>query len=509
MATKNNVVNNSLQSLSMPTTTALGDGIININSVPFVSFYGTENIFIGGAGNFTLNTGSAVGNIGIGNSAFSILSTGTNNTVVGTSSGGNILDGTLNCVFGAAAAPAMISGTQNTVIGASCGGAVGNSGGSFNNIIIGWGSGGQLAGTEAGNIYLGNPGVASESGAIRIGKVTGGAGFTAQTTCCIAGIYGNTPSGTAQVVYVDTDGTMSAAAGGGGAASKTTLFPVVGGVTTTATWTKDASTKFVTVIGFGGGAGGGSGRQGLAGDSGGGAGGGGACAFIIQSPAAFYGATETVVTGVGGAGGAAQTTDMTDGNNGADGDATSFGSYVTTYTTTGGQGGTDGESSGGSPSVMQSFIYYYKQAVDPLGGDGKNTDGTSATPAAISDAICGLGGGGGGGADAAVARSGGFGGNLLDLNGAGTINGGGVGGIQTGTIDGGNGNDWLQNGGNVSGGTGGGGGGGTVGVSGVGAGGNGGFPGGGGGGGGGSLTGTTSGAGGKGGDGIVMVIEYF
>jgi len=67
-------------------------------------------------------------------------------------------------------------------------------------------------GVESSNIIIGSPGIIGDSHQIRIGVQGTAAGQ--QDLCTIAGIYGNSPSGTAQIVYVDTDGTMSSAVSG-------------------------------------------------------------------------------------------------------------------------------------------------------------------------------------------------------------------------------------------------------------------------------------------------------
>jgi hypothetical protein len=126
-------------------------------------------------------------------------------------------------------------------------------------------------------------------------------------------------------------------------------------------------------------------------------------------------------------------------------------------------------------------------------GVGNLTDGSSATTNANMQLIA-TSGGGGGGADSVTARAGGVG-IGMSLNGT-TFVADSAGGIESGTINGANGNTpTYPNSGVLMCGTGGGGGGGqSVGLV-AGNGGNGGTPAGGGGGGGGSLTGTNSGAG--------------
>jgi hypothetical protein len=318
------------------------------------------------------------------------------------------------------------------------------------------------------------------------------------------------------------------------------------------TWDKNEFTQTVTVIGWGGGGGGGSGRQGLTTAAAGGDGGGnGGCFFITNIPASFFGTTETVVVGVGGTGGAAQSSNLTDGNIGTDGTNSSIGKISTpiglygqygggnlpvrgsissTTSNNKGQGGSNNGAatyySGSFPIITNSsnsFISTGTPNTTATGGEGAMANGNgSHNPFYygtdysnsvyegffFNTAITSTAGGGGAGADATTERTGGNGTNIKDLLGANLILGG-IGGVESGTLNGGAGNTRVTSGGIMTGGTGGGGGGGQKTGAAAGNGGNGGFPGGGGGGGGGSITGTNSGIGGNGSDGMVIVIEYF
>jgi len=279
--------------------------------------------------------------------------------------------------------------------------------------------------------------------------------------------------------------------GGGGSDNiKITTF------NSSATWTKDARTTAVSVLVCSAGSGGGSGRRGSSTASSGG--GGGAPGAYVNGltggggvnpiPASLFNDTETVTVGAGGAGGAAQTVNDTNGNNGGDGGGSGLGYVGYPASTAGGGGGgntTSGNGVGGS-------------------GNGSNTTGANGSGQGAS--------GGGSGADSGTARQAG---NGVDITSWDTtvLATAGLGGIETGTIDGGDGGDqdtdpMVAHGALFKGAGGGGGGGQKSGMV-AGIGGNGGFPGGPGAGGGGSLNGTNSGAGGSGADGQVIVIEYF
>jgi hypothetical protein len=287
-------------------------------------------------------------------------------------------------------------------------------------------------------------------------------------------------------------------------------------------WTKDARTKFVTIFAWNGGQGGASGRQGASASAGGGGGGGCGGCFIYSADASFFDANETVTIGAGGAGGATQASMNTNGNPGGSAGQTSFGNLSCPIGTNVSAGGnnTGAAAAGNAGGFALPTSPWGDEGPGSGNGQlvaGSNAQNSNATVLSESEpiSITSLSGGGGGGANSVTERAGGDGGNLFNF--AAGVNptytlllAGGAGGIESGTINGGNGNaGFITTGGFLSGGTGGGGGGGqSVGVV-AGNGGNGGFPGGGGGGGGGSLNGTSSGAGGDGGDGLVIVIEYF
>ena len=316
----------------------------------------------------------------------------------------------------------------------------------------------------------------------------------------------------------------------------------------TYTWSKDANTRTVTILGWGGGGGGGSGYQGISGGaSGGGGGGNGGCFFIKQIPTSFWGTSETIVVGTGGTGGASQSNTSSAGNAGTDGTNSSVGNISTTIGLPQkgdaiGNGGrlifgahTGSAHNRGGGGVSSSFtvdggsFYVYNDAplapkTAAVSMPGLTAEGNPGRPDGPVDtynlwldtayeggyantSITATGGGAGSGPGTFSGQAS-NGTPIADFFGN-IILAGGVGGIESGTIDGGNGNSQITTGGLYTGGTGGGGGGcqktGIV----AGIGGNGGFPGGGGGGGGGSLNGCSSGAGGSGAGGLVIVIEYF
>lgn len=287
----------------------------------------------------------------------------------------------------------------------------------------------------------------------------------------------------------------------------------------TYTWTANAHSTYVTVIGFGGGGGGGSGannnfQNSVA--SAGGSGGGGGAVFMYEGPISFFGSSATVVVGAGGAGGATQTVQGSNGNNGSNGGTTSFGNISVSNGSNGGIGGiyTSSLPTAAAAGGLQ-YTQYTQTATSTTLNSGTGNGGAGAGGNATTNnlnVMLPTGGGGGAAWDYVTSThsySGGNGGNITSPDGTITIVTGGAGGSSGSSRPGANGNNSPTTGGYVCGGSGGGGGGsGSGGQS--GAGGTGGFPGGGGGGGS-TNTITNSGndfPGGTGGAGQVIVIEW-
>ena len=221
------------------------DVIIDINGYYAPAGVGTENTFLGqNAGNFTMTGGA---NTGFGHNAFSNNSTGVINTAIGnfalwsnttgsanTATGNNALagnNGSNNTANGAFALYLNTTGSGNTASGFEAlysnttGGANTATGWnalhqnttSFNSTAIGanalantTGFGNTGIGVNAGvnlttgfdNICIGNPGVAGESGTIRIGTVG------TQTATFVAGVNGVTTGGTGTPVLIDASGQL-------------------------------------------------------------------------------------------------------------------------------------------------------------------------------------------------------------------------------------------------------------------------------------------------------------
>lgn len=152
--------------ITLPSTNSAGtQGSLVINGSGWLSTYGTANIFLGGCGNGTFTTGSAINNLCIGSGILTGLTTGNNNVALGKSALALGTTALLSVAIGSSALAALTSGTSNTVIGYNAGSSYTSSEGS--NIIIG----ANVTGTTG------------ESSVTRIGVLS-------QTKCFISGIAG-------------------------------------------------------------------------------------------------------------------------------------------------------------------------------------------------------------------------------------------------------------------------------------------------------------------------------
>jgi hypothetical protein len=218
--------------LNLPTTTSASVGVLTLGGVRFLHNFGTYNTFVGtNAGNTTMTAGhiSAFGynalanntsgdaNSAFGHNALAANNTGSDNSAFG---GGALVSnttggsdsgfghhalysnstGSTNSAFGESALANDASGSSNSAFGS---GALSSLTTGNNNIAIGSSAGSSLNGSESNNIYIGNAGMAGESGIIRIG--TQGT----HLATLIAGIQGTLVSGTA--VYVNSNGQLGIA----------------------------------------------------------------------------------------------------------------------------------------------------------------------------------------------------------------------------------------------------------------------------------------------------------
>ena len=144
----NTLTINLNDSIVLPATSAdESSGVITIGTIIAFQEYGTDNVFVGSSGNFTL---TGINNNGFGIDTLHNLTTGSNNSSYGN---GSLLD--------------ITTGS--------------------NNIALGYQAGSDLAATESNNILIGNPGVPGDNNTMRLGN--SGSGSLQQDKTYIGGIY--------------------------------------------------------------------------------------------------------------------------------------------------------------------------------------------------------------------------------------------------------------------------------------------------------------------------------
>ena len=218
------------KSIAQPVTNAAGtEGLYTLGGVDFISNYGTDNAFFGGAGNRTLTTATAIKNVAIGSQALTQITTAHENIAIGYNSLGSMISGgnsiaigaeallgvtatpgtniaigynalkrvtttcnntavgtnacvhlgwaggnaSQNSFFGFGSAPTMKNGDWNTGIGYetfTLMNLTATTGTCFNNLAAGAIAGYYWEDAEQGNIALGSLGRVGESNVIRIGN---------------------------------------------------------------------------------------------------------------------------------------------------------------------------------------------------------------------------------------------------------------------------------------------------------------------------------------------------
>ena len=179
---------------------------------------GRRNIAVGASALAANTIGS--NNTAVGPNALSFNTTGNDNTAVGISTLSVNTTGSNNTAVGSNASGDNTTGINNTAVGAS---ALSSLVDGSTNIAIGINAGLSYTGTESDNIVIGTAGASGESNTIRIGDV--------QTSCYIAGISGESPSGSITPVYINSSGQLGTVAPTGG--SVTTINGDTGSVTPT------------------------------------------------------------------------------------------------------------------------------------------------------------------------------------------------------------------------------------------------------------------------------------
>jgi hypothetical protein len=190
--------------ISLPATSSSTSGVLNLGGIAFLSAPGTDNTFVGGAGNVVL-TGSY--NTASGFQALHSNTSGENNTASGFQALYANGPGYGNTACGQASLALNKTGYYNTAMGSSA--LYSNTGGA-NNLGAGFFAGSNLT-TGSNNIDLGDAtvtafvdDVAGESNTIRIGELS------TQTATYIAGIYNQSynANDTPAAVFIDSTGKL-------------------------------------------------------------------------------------------------------------------------------------------------------------------------------------------------------------------------------------------------------------------------------------------------------------
>lgn len=187
-------------------------GNINKSGFTFIHNAGLANTFLGVASGFLYSTGSfntGVGtealrtqhgthNAALGAFALTINWAGFGNVAIGSQALFHNTDGNENTASGALALFENTTGSGNTAIGRS---ALSSNRTGNGNIALGYAAGADLVLNN--NIAIGNPGLATDAGTIRIGRAQ------AQSRTFIAGIRGvTTANGDAVPVVIDSVGQL-------------------------------------------------------------------------------------------------------------------------------------------------------------------------------------------------------------------------------------------------------------------------------------------------------------
>jgi hypothetical protein len=185
--------------------TAIGSNALFSNDM------GGGNTAVGALALSSNTTVTAEGNTATGFVALKMNTIGAQNTAVGAGSLQDNTTGNGNTAVGVDALVLNTTGSYNIAIGegALYPGFPGPLPTGSNNIGIGVGAGSNLTGSESNNIDINNPGLAGDSGVIRIGA-NPGQSIGIQTATFIAGIYSpNTSIGPINTaVYVDSTGQL-------------------------------------------------------------------------------------------------------------------------------------------------------------------------------------------------------------------------------------------------------------------------------------------------------------
>jgi hypothetical protein len=235
---------------------AVGDGALGALTAGFdnvaVGYNAMENATSGGGqiaiGALALSSnpvgvGDSAENVAIGYQCLEDLTAGTQNVCIGTASASSLVTGSANIALGSGSIGQLVTTTidePNICLGFE---SLGNLTSGGLNIAIGHNAGNTLTSTESNNIYLGNIGVVTENGTLRIGgSPSSPPGNINLSAAFIAGIAGVTTSNSQMVTINTSTGQLGSAAIPGGTVSSMLAYKSSG----TANATGDGTT--VTVV---------------------------------------------------------------------------------------------------------------------------------------------------------------------------------------------------------------------------------------------------------------------
>jgi hypothetical protein len=200
-----NTLTLAFSELNLPTSTSSSTGVINLGGSKFLHNYGAladKNVFVGqDSGNFTLTSGTATGNVGLGAQSLNSIVTSQFNLGIGFNAAFALNSGNQNVMIGNYGGFQATSASNNSIIGFQS--AINLLTGSFNVIIgVDQPSGANAyTGAESSNIIIMNSGVVGESNTMRLG--TSGAGNKQVNRCFVAGVFGATVGVSGVPVVVD------------------------------------------------------------------------------------------------------------------------------------------------------------------------------------------------------------------------------------------------------------------------------------------------------------------
>lgn len=219
--------------LNIPTTASSSVGVLEQNATSLLQTYGANNLFLGtSSGNFSLTTGSAQNNVGVGPNCLASLTTSANNTALGSGALSLVSSSAGNTAVGLDALSSLATGSgSNTAVGVFAGQQLLTG---TNNTLIGYFPGYSYTGSESNNICVSNQGTTSDSGVIRIGT------NSTHTSCYVQGISGTSVSNLNYVTINTSTGQMGSTSSTG--TTKTSWTPGLsfGGGTTGLTYTTQA-----------------------------------------------------------------------------------------------------------------------------------------------------------------------------------------------------------------------------------------------------------------------------